>query len=289
MQQNSNVANWTIMIFLAFVWGSSFILMKRGLVVFSYTQVADLRMGLAWLSLIPFVWNQLKKTPKNFWIPLAVVGLFGNGIPAFLFTKAQTQLDSSLTGILNALVPLFTLIIAVFIFKTKVKLHNILGIFIGLSGAVWLVAGDGVVIKNAHYAWFVVVATICYAISLNTIKNYLVEVNPIHIAGLAFFFVGPPTLFHLFSTDFLQIMNTNEEAWSALGYIFILAVLGTSIALAIFNKLVARTNAIFASSVTYLIPVFAIMWGLFDGEQITLKYIFGTAIIFAGIFLVNKQ
>ena len=289
MQQNSNIANWSIMIFLAFIWGSSFILMKRGLDVFSYVQVADLRMGLAWLSLIPFVWNQLKKTPKNFWIPLAVVGLFGNGIPAFLFTKAQTQLDSSLTGILNALVPLFTLLIAVFIFKTKVKRYNILGIFIGLSGAVWLVAGDGVVIKNAHYAWFVVVATICYAISLNTIKNYLGEVNPIHIAGLAFFFVGPPTLFHLFSTDFLEIMNTNEEAWSALGYIFILAVIGTSVALAIFNKLVARTNAIFASSVTYLIPVFAIMWGIIDGEHIALQHILGTAIIFAGIYLVNKQ
>ena len=289
MQQNSNVANWSIMIFLAFTWGSSFILMKRGLDVFSYAQVADLRMGLAWLSLLPFVWSQLKKTPTNFWIPLAVVGLFGNGIPAFLFTKAQTQLDSSLTGILNALVPLFTLLIAVFIFKTKVKGYNILGVLIGLTGAIWLVAGDGVVMENAHYAWFVVVATICYAISLNTIKNYLEKMNPIHITGLAFFFVGPPTLIHLFSTDFLEVMNTQEKAWSALGYIFILAVIGTSMAVAIFNKLVARTTAIFASSVTYLIPIFAIIWGVIDGEHIALQHILGTAIIFAGIYLVNKQ
>ena len=263
--------------------------MKRGLEVFSYTQVADLRMGLAWLSLLPFVWSQLKKIPTHLWIPLVVVGLFGNGIPAFLFTKAQTQLDSSLTGILNALVPLFTLLIAVFVFKTKVKGYNILGVLIGLTGAIWLVAGDGVVMKNAHYAWFVVVATICYAISLNTIKNYLGELNPIHITGLAFFFVGPPTLIHLFSTDFLEIMNTQEKAWSALGYIFILAVIGTSMAVAIFNKLVARTTAIFASSVTYLIPIFAIMWGVIDGEHIALQHILGTAIIFAGIYLVNKQ
>lgn len=277
------------MILLAFIWGSSFILMKKGLHIFSYTQVADLRMSLAWLSLLPLVWSQLKKTPAHFWIPLAVVGLFGNGIPAFLFTKAQTQLDSSLTGILNALVPLFTLLIAVFVFKTKVKWYNILGILIGLTGAIWLVAGDGVVMENAHYAWFVVVATICYAISLNTIKNYLGELNPIHITGLAFFFVGPPTLIHLFSTDFLEIMNTQEKAWSALGYIFILAVIGTSMAVAIFNKLVARTTAIFASSVTYLIPIFAIMWGVIDGEQIALQHILGTAIIFAGIYLVNKQ
>ena len=277
------------MILLAFIWGSSFILMKKGLHIFSYTQVADLRMSLAWLSLLPLVWSQLKKTPAHFWIPLAVVGLFGNGIPAFLFTKAQTQLDSSLTGILNALVPLFTLLIAVFVFKTKVKWYNILGILIGLTGAIWLVAGDGVVMENAHYAWFVVVATICYAISLNTIKNYLGGLNPIHITGLAFFFVGPPTLIHLFSTDFLEIMNTQEKAWSALGYIFILAVIGTSMAVAIFNKLVARTTAIFASSVTYLIPIFAIMWGVIDGEQIALQHILGTAIIFAGIYLVNKQ
>lgn len=289
MQQNSNLANWSIIIFLAFIWGSSFILMKRGLDIFSYAQVADLRMSLAWLSLLPLVWNQLKKTPTHFWIPLAVVGIFGNGIPAFLFTKAQTQLDSSLTGILNALVPLFTLLIAVFIFKTKVKGYNILGVLIGLTGAIWLVAGDGVVMENAHYAWFVVVATICYAISLNTIKNYLEKMNPIHITGLAFFFVGPPTLIHLFSTDFLEVMNTQEKAWSALGYIFILAVIGTSMAVAIFNKLVARTTAIFASSVTYLIPIFAIIWGVIDGEHIALQHILGTAIIFAGIYLVNKQ
>ena len=289
MQQNSNLANWSIMIFLAFIWGSSFILMKKGLDIFSYTQVADLRMSLAWLSLLPLVWNQLKKTPTHFWIPLSVVGLFGNGIPAFLFTKAQTQLDSSLTGILNALVPLFTLLIAVFVFKIKVKGHSILGILIGLTGAIWLVAGDDIVMENAHYAWFVVVATICYAISLNTIKNYLGELNPIHITGLSFFFVGPPTLIHLFSTDFLEVMNTQEKAWSTLGYIFILAVIGTSMAVAIFNKLVARTTAIFASSVTYLIPIFAIMWGVIDGEQIALQHILGTAIIIAGIYLVNKQ
>ena len=271
MKINSNIINWSIVLTLAFIWGSSFILMKRGLEVFSYTQVADLRLGLAWISLLPFVWSQFKKTPIHFWIPLAIVGLFGNAIPAFLFTKAQTQLDSSLTGILNALVPLFTLIIAVFVFKTKVKMHNVFGILIGLAGAVWLITGDGVVIQNMHYAWFVVIATVCYAISLNTIKNYLQEMRPIDIAGLAFLFVGPLMIIHLFTTDFIEIMITNDHACSALGYIFILATFGTSIALVIFNKLLARTTAIFASSVTYLIPIFAIMWGKFDGEKITIQ------------------
>lgn len=281
--------NWSTMLLLAFIWGSSFILMKRGLAVFSYTEVAALRMTLAWASLLPFVWKEIRKTPSSLWIPLAIVGLCGNGIPAFLFTKAQTQLDSSLTGILNALVPLFTLLIAVFMFKTKVKWHNISGIIIGLIGAVWLVAGNGVIMNNAHYAYFVVAATICYAISLNTIKNYLGGLKPIHITGLAFFFVGPLSFIYLLQSNFILQMNAHPEAWNAMGYIFILAVVGTSMAVVIFNKLVHRTTAIFASSVTYLIPIFAIMWGLIDGETIALQHFLGTAIIFTGVYLVNKQ
>lgn len=281
--------NWSIMLFLAFIWGSSFILMKRGLEVFSYTEVAALRMSLAWASLLPFVWKEVCKIPKQLWLPLAIVGICGNGLPAFLFTKAQTQLDSSFTGILNALVPLFTLLIAVFVFKTRVKGHNIIGIFIGLVGVVWLIAGNGVIMDNAHYAWFIVAATICYAISLNTIKNYLGGLKPIHITGLAFFFIGPATTLYLFSTDFIHQMQTHPQAWSAFAYIFVLAVIGTALAVAIFNELVHRTNAIFASSVTYLIPMFAIMWGLIDGETIALQHFLGTAIIFGGIYLVNKQ
>lgn len=276
------------MFLLAFIWGSSFILMKRGLEVFSYTQVADLRMCLAWLSLVPFVWNKMGKLAKKHWIPLAIVGIFGNGIPAFLFTKAQTQIDSSLAGILNALVPLFTLIIAVMVFKTKVKTHNIIGVLIGLTGAVWLIAGNGLVTDNIHFASFVVAATICYAISLNTIKNYLGQLNPILISGVAFFFVGPPTLIHLFGTDFFELMNNDPKAWSGLAYLLLLAIVGTSFAVVLFNKLVAQTTAIFASSVTYLIPVFAIMWGIIDGEQIQIHHLLGTGIIFGGIYLVNK-
>ena len=288
VHKNQHIINFGIMFLLAFIWGSSFILMKRGLEVFSYTQVADLRMCLAWLSLVPFVWNKMGKLEKKHWIPLAVVGVFGNGVPAFLFTKAQTQIDSSLAGILNALVPLFTLIIAVAVFKTKVKTHNIIGVLIGLCGAVWLIAGNGLVTDNICFAGFVVVATICYAISLNTIKNYLGQLNPILISGVAFFFVGPPTLIHLFGTDFFELMNNDPKAWSGLVYLVLLAVVGTSFAVVLFNKLVAQTTAIFASSVTYLIPVFAIMWGIIDGEHIQIHHLLGTGIIFGGIYLVNK-
>ena len=275
------------MILLAFIWGSSFILMKKGLVVFNDLDVAQLRMGIAWLSLLPFVWNKLFRIQIKHIIPIIIVGLFGNGFPAFLFTKAQTELDSSLIGILNALVPLFTFILALLLFKTKVKVSQLIGILFGLSGAVWLIAGGGLVLENASYSWYVIIATLCYAISLNTIKNYLQDMSSMDISGLAFFVVGPFCLLALWFSDFSEKM-TIDGVYLSLFYVVLLSTVGTSIALVLFNQLVKGTTAIFASSVTYLIPIVAIFWGFVDGEIITLNHFIGIAIILGGIHLINK-
>ena len=276
------------MILLAFIWGSSFILMKKGLIVFNDLEVAQLRMGIAWLSLLPFVWKKLFSIQKKHIIPILIVGFFGNGLPAFLFTKAQTELDSSLIGILNALVPLFTFVLAMFLFKTKVKISQLIGILLGLSGAVWLIAGGGLVLENGSYSWYVIIATICYAISLNTIKNYLQNMSAIDIAGLAFFVVGPFCLLELGLSDFSEKM-TIDGACLALFYVVLLSTIGTSIALVLFNQLVKGTTAIFASSVTYLNPIVAIFWGFADGEIITINHFIGIAIILGGIHLINKD
>jgi drug/metabolite transporter (DMT)-like permease len=290
MKLNSTQTNnFGLMLILALIWGSSFILMKKGIEVFTANEVAMLRLGIAWITLLPFTWKSIKNVPKKAWKPLIAVGLFGNGIPAFLFTEAQTELDSSLIGILNALVPLFTFVLAIFIFKTKWKTTNLVGILIGLSGAVWLIAGGGLVLDNAHYAWLIVIATLCYSISLNTIKVYLQEMSSIQISALAFLFVGPPCIIGLIFSDFYPTLITNNESWLALGYITILAIIGTSLALVLFNKLVKNSTAIFASSVTYLIPIVAIFWGIMDGEQISINHFFGVAIILTGIYLVNKK
>tara|TARA_B100000900_G_scaffold123002_1_gene103754 strand:+ start:2715 stop:3548 length:834 start_codon:yes stop_codon:yes gene_type:complete len=277
------------MLLLGIIWGSSFILMKKGIVVFSTNEVAMLRLGIAWITLLPFTFKSIKSIPKKAWKPLVIVGLFGNGIPAFLFTEAQSELDSSLIGILNALVPLFTFIIAIFVFKTKLKISNLLGILIGLAGAIWLTAGGGLVLDNAHYAWLIVIATLCYSISLNTIKIYLQEMSSIHITSLAFMFVGPPCIISLVFTDFYPTLISTKGSWQALAYITILAVIGTSVALVLFNQLVKNSNAIFASSVTYVIPIIAIFWGIIDGEQISINHFLGIGIILTGIYLVNKK
>ena len=289
MKLNSFKKNYGLLLVLAIIWGSSFILMKKGIIVFSTNEVAMLRLGIAWLTLLPFTWKSTKSIPKKAWKPLAIVGLFGNGIPAFLFTEAQSVLDSSLIGILNALVPLFTFIIAVFVFKTKWKIYNLVGIFIGLMGAIWLIAGVGLVLDQAHYAWLIVIATLCYSISLNTIKVYLQKMSSIQISSFAFMFVGPPCILGLAFSDFYPTLMSTKGSWQALFYITILAVLGTSVALVLFNKLVKNSTAIFASSVTYLIPIIAVFWGIIDGEQISINHFLGIGIIFTGIYLVNKK
>jgi len=289
MKLSSLKKNYGLLLLLGIIWGSSFILIKKGIVVYTTKEVAMLRLGIAWLTLLPFTWKSIKSTPKKAWKPLAIVGLFGNGIPAFLFTEAQSELDSSLIGILNSLVPLFTFIIAIFVFRTKWKISNLLGILIGLTGAIWLIAGGGLVLDQAHYAWLIVIATLCYSISLNTIKAYLQEISSIQISSLAFIFVGPPCILGLVFSDFHSTLMSTKGSWQALAYITILAVLGTSIALVLFNKLVKNSTAIFASSVTYLIPIIAVFWGIIDGEQISINHFLGIGIIFIGIYLVNKK
>ncbi len=287
---DKSVKNYLTLLFLATIWGSSFILMKRGLEVFDFMQVAALRIFIAFLSLIPFLPKAFKNVKRKHYLPIIIMALLGNGIPAFLFTKAQTQLDSSLVGILNAIVPLFTLILGVYFFKSKPTKTNIVGIFLGLFGAVLLTVNSltGGVEVN-FYVWLVVLATVFYAISINVLKKYLSDLNASSITALAFLIIGPLSSGYLFSTDFTAVLMSNENGMMALVYIALLSVLGTSMAVIIFNKLISRSSAIFASSVTYLIPIVAILWGVFDGEIITPYHLFGMLIILSGVYLVNKK
>ena len=243
----------------------------------------------ALFSLVPFLFQAFKKVSKKHIFPIVVMAFFGNGIPAFLFTKAQTQLDSSLVGILNSLVPLFTLLLGIYFFKSRPSKTNIAGVVLGLCGAVFLTLftmGKGVEINN--YVILVVLATVMYAISINVIKKYLQGIDALSVTALAFSIIGPLSAFYIFNTDFLVLAKT-DQGIEALLYIALLAIVGTSSAVVIFNKLISRSSAIFASSVTYLIPIIAILWGVFDGENITMHHIVAVAIILSGVYLVNKK
>ena len=153
-----------------------------------------------------------------------------------------------------------------------------------------LIGGNGLDIENSKtsYSVFVIIATLCYAISVNSIKKYLQEVNSIVVSSFAFLFIGPPLLIYLFTTNFVDTTLNNPEAPTSLMFIIILAVFGTALSLIIFNMLVKQTSALFASTVTYLIPIFAVMWGGLDGEIINPIQVLGIIVILVGIYFVNK-
>jgi len=283
-----SIQNYLSLILLAIIWGSSFMLMKKGLEVYTYSQVAALRLFIAFISLIPFINRALHKVRKKHWTAIVITAFFGNGIPAFLFTKAQTYLASSFVGMLNSLTPLFTLILGIYFFKSRPTKTNIFGIFIGLGGAIFLVTSN---LESSFsinvFSLFVILATIFYAISVNAIQKHLADLDSVSISALAFLFIGPASGIFVFNTDFTTLLSS-KEGIDALLYITLLAIVGTSMSVVIFNKLIKDTSAIFASSVTYLIPLVAIFWGVVDGENILMSHLVGAGIILCGVYLVNK-
>jgi drug/metabolite transporter (DMT)-like permease len=289
---NKKVINWCILIALALIWGSSFILMKRGLNVYTSDEVAALRIFIAFLFLSPLIFKHVKKPLLKYWPAFLGMGMLGNFLPAFLFTKAETVISSSLAGMLNSLTPLFTLLLGVLLFKSKTKLVNGIGILIGLIGAIGLltVGKTEDLDNNLSYGLYVVLATIFYALSVNIIKKFLNEIPSVTATVWALMLIGPPAGIYLFGcTDFTVRLQNDPAALNSLGYVTILAVFGTAISVIIFNVLIRNTNALFASSVTYLIPIVAMGWGLFDNEAVLPMHFIWIALILLGVYLVNKK
>lgn len=289
---NNKAWQWITLVFLSLIWGSSFILMKKGLRSYSHDQVAALRIFISFLAFLPFGIKNLKKVSKENIYSLLIVGFIGSTIPAFLFTKAQTNIDSALAGILNSITPLFTLIIGLIFYKSTAKLINAVGIFLGLIGALGLIihtSSDSNILGNVnYYGLYVVLATICYGINVNQVKYKIKGLNGLELTSMAFMFVGPFAGIYLLFTDFSFALSTNDYMLN-LGYIAILAVIGTVMALVIFNTLIQYTSALFGASVTYIIPIFAIAWGIFDGEKITIIQFLWIGLILTGVYLVNKR
>lgn len=287
---NKRVWQWIVLVALAFIWGTSFILMKKALRSFTYNQVAGFRVFISFIVLLPVAIKRLKKVHRRHIKSLLIVGFIGNAIPAFLFTKAQTQISSSLAGMLNTIVPFFTLIIGALIYRSYARFMQIVGIIVGLLGAAGLIFQDvsTLTIGNNLYAFFVVIATLCYAFNLNEIKFRLQELDGITITSIAFMFVGPVAGIYLLSTNLSHSFRT-PDAFLNFGYAATLALFGSVIAVVGFNTLIKYTSPLFAASVTYIIPVFAILWGVFDGEIITIIDITCIAITLLGVYLVNRK
>ncbi|MFK5857231.1 MAG: EamA family transporter [Bacteroidota bacterium] len=293
MNNNKNFISWSILLSLMLVWGSSFILIKKSLDFFSATEVGILRVTVTFIFLLPVALIKIRKIDKKHRNYLIISGLIGSLIPSFLFAIAQTQINSFLAGTLNSLTPLFTLFIGLAFFKFKTGWYNVLGVFIGLFGAIGLIyasSGDLGFADNIKYASLIIIAAICYAFNVNFIKLYLKQIDSLAITALTFFYIGIPSLIYvLFLTDIPNKLLNEENSLIGLGYISILSVFGTAIALIAFNKLIKMSSPIFASSVTYIIPIVAIAWGIIDGEIFELIYLAWFALILVGVLLVNTS
>lgn len=282
---------WLLIIILSLIWGSSFILIKEGLKVFTFMQLAMLRMFAASITLFLFAIPHLRKIPRQRWKFILLAAMSGNFIPAILFAGAETKLDSGITGVLNALTPVFTLLVSVFFYHDKTIFIQRLGIFIGFLGCA-CITGTSISIQSDSsiilYATMVVVATFSYGISVNVIKHHLADIHPLTLSSISLFTLLIPSGAYLLSTDFIfRVQNTNNL--NSLYSILILGILGSAISLVFFNRLVQISSTIFASSVTYTIPIVALAWAVYAGEHIHFLHILGMILIIIGIYGVNKK
>ncbi len=281
--------DWLALILLAIVWGASFLFIKRSVQVFEPIQMAMWRMVLSSALYLPIALLYWKKIDWSLWRPLLIVAFTGSAIPNFLFAVAQQHVDSSLAGVLNSLTPLFTMILGLLFFGMRLNAWRVAGILMGLAGAVILVLFNSHNGKesNAFYASLCVLATVCYAINSNTVKGKLQEMHPAALASAAFMLTGPLFLFGLWLSDAWSVAMT-PEGMAGLGYIFYLAALGTVGGSILYFWLLQRTSALFGTSVTYLLPVIAMIIGVFDGEKIGYMDIAGTMVILTGLYLARK-
>jgi len=281
---------WFYLLLLSLIWGSSFILIKRGLVGLTAIQVGSLRIIFAALFLLIIGFSSLKKISRRQWKFIALTSVFGTFIPAFFFAIAETQVDSSMVAILNSLTPLNTLILGIIVFGIQFQKRQVICVFIGLVGCLLLVLnGDSSRSdQNYYYLILVVVATLCYAINVNLIKKYLSDLNSLSITTGNFAVLLLPALVILSTTDFTQRIHF-EAAEHSILFVAVLGVLGTGIANVLFFKLIQMSSPVFATSVTYLIPIVAFFWGLLDNEMLTPIQFFGAFVILIGVYLSAKK
>ena len=283
---------WLYLTVLSIVWGSSYILIKWGLVALTPLQLGSLRLLITTIALLLVGYPSLRGLTRYHWKWLAITGYVGTFLPAFLFAFAQQHIESAVAAILNALTPLLTLIFGVLFFKIKVLRKQYFGVAIGLMGSMGLVWGGLSTSGNLNpvYLLLIVMATCCYAINIHFLKIHLVQVGVMAITLGNFIFMAPVALIILLSSDFFSAKTfEHPEIYTSIGYITVLALAGSAFAKYLFNKFVKITTAIFASSVTYTLPIVALFWGISDGETITAFQLFSTVIILFGVYLSHQK
>ncbi|WP_299000920.1 EamA family transporter [uncultured Tenacibaculum sp.] len=287
---NKQQQKWLFLIVLSLVWGSSFILMKKALIGLTPVQVGALRMLISAVFLLLIGFRSIRKIEKRHWKYIAITAALGTFFPVFLFAFAINGIDSSIAAILNSLTPFNTFMFGALVFGFTFKKKQLIGILVGLIGTLVLILKGAELNPNQNYwyALLVIIASVGYAFNVNMIKKYLSDLDALAITTGHFLLLSVPALLVLTFSGFFSTFEGTPITTSSLGYVAVLAIFGTGIAKVLFNKLIHISSPVFSSSVTYIIPVVAVMWGVIDGEKLSFIQFFAGGIILLGVWLVNK-
>ncbi len=282
---------WVYLLLLSLIWGTSFILIKKGLIGLTQIQLGSLRIVMTSIILFSVGMPALKEIKRPQWTWIGLSALFGTFFPAFLFAFAQKHIDSAVASILNSFTPLATAILGYTVFRIYTTKRQILGVLIGLVGSIMLIlAGTKINPQQNHwYGILVLIASVGYALNVNIIKKYLKDLSPMAIATGNFVLIVLPALLILIATGYFSQVWTMPKVQVSTGYIAILALFGTALAKILFNKMIQISSPVFASSVTYTMPVVAVMWGVFDGERFGWHQVLSAGIVLLGVYLVGKM
>lgn len=289
MKIKDNYIVWFYFMLLVLIWGSSFILIKNGLKGYTIWQSATIRLVSAFAVMVFFAIGHLRKIPRGKVPFVLLVGLLSMFFPSYLFCAAQTQINSAMAGILNALVPLFTSVIALTFFGKSITKTQWVGLAVGfLSATFLLMVSSNAELSLNEYALLVIVATICYGLNINIVKIYLADIDSLHITTVAVSFAGMLGLIFLLFSGYGPYVEVGDNQVSPLLSLIALGVLGTAFAQYFQNRLIQLSSAVFASSTTYLIPIVAVLWGLLDGEKLVFSHYLGMLGILLGVLILNR-
>jgi len=289
--KEEKIFNWIIFFVLSVIWGSSFILTKESSIQLNGWQIGSIRIFFAGLIFLPFAIFHIKSIPRGKIFFVILSGFLGNFFPAFLFAIAiEKKIESSLAGILNSLTPLFVILIAILFFKAKIKLKKIAGVLIGFAGLLILnFSTGGMTLNNFGFILLILLATIFYGFNVNIVSYYLKEVEPFKIATVSLTIMGILGGIIMWQQDVFSIAKYDEGARISIIYAGLLGIVGSAFATALFYILIKRAGGLFASLVTYGIPVIAIFWGLIAHENVTVLQISCLALILLGVYLANRN
>lgn len=272
------------LIFLAAVWGSSFLFMRIAVPEFGPLALIELRVGLAALLLLPLAISRGKlPVMMRHWKSILIVSALNATLPFVFYAYAAQSLGAGFLSVSNALAPVWVATVGWFWLKDRLPAIRVAGLIVSMAGIIVLVwnklsfqsGGTGPAVLAA------ICAPVFYGVAANWTKRYLTGVDA--LSNAAGTMVGASLVLLPLAIWSWPDHEVSFEAWRAN---VLLAFLCTGVAYIVFFKLIANVGPTAAVSVTFLVPVFGLLWGMwFLNEELAPRVLLGTGIILMGTAL----